>query len=567
MSNRYHNIIQNIRHQTPIALMILIMFVAVSCNYEHVPQYIKDLDDALDNTSTFLRQKEYTISILKNKLSCSKSPEERYHTNIELYQNYQYFSLDSAFVFIKNAEMIADSMGNDNYIQDVRISHAFLYNFAGMTSEARNIFEDIDISDLSHDLKRNYFYLGFNLYNTLSEQALEPSLCNSYKSKMKLYRDSAITYSTGDLVLESERLSDERRYDEAISMIAHGLPDGLVSNEAGLKYYILSEIYERLGNEEQQTKYLALSSIASIHNSVRQYIALRKLAMILYRNGDTERAYRYIHACLEDAKACNSHERLLETSKILPIIDSSMIDQKQSHRNVLIVTIGIISGLVVLLLIGMYILHKRNYILNQTKLEQVKTNENLQIVNEQLKRANEQLTQLNSEILQANNKQKQLNIILEETNNIKDVYIKRFMNLCLEYIGKMENYRKHLCKVASKRNFDALYETIQSSRYINKEIADFYANFDDAFLHIYPNFVTDFNKLLKPQSKIVLKKGERLNTELRIYALLKLGITEGGRITEFLRCSASTIYNYRTNMRNKAINRDSFEVDVQSLGE
>ena len=90
---------------------------------------------------------------------------------------------------------------------------------------------------------------------------------------------------------------------------------------------------------------------------------------------------------------------------------------------------------------------------------------------------------------------------------------------------------------------------------------------DDAFLHIYPNFVTDFNKLLKPQSKIVLKNGERLNTELRIYALLKLGITEGGRIQEFLRCSASTIYNYRTNMRNKAINRDSFEADVRSLGE
>jgi len=543
------------------------VFVITSCTSKHTPPYIRELDNALDNTSIFLDQKEYEIAILKNKLSNSRSLDDRYHVNIELYQNYQYFSLDSAFIFIKNAEMIADSIGNEIYIQDVRISHAFLYNFAGMTSEALRIFDDINISNLSDDLKRNYFYLGFNLYNTLSEQALEPSLYNSYKSKMKLYRDSAISYSPEDHVLKSERLSDEQRYDEAISLIARDLPDGLVSNEAGLKYYILSEIYERVGDENQQAKYLALSSIACIHNSVRQYIALRKLAMILYRNGDTERAYRYIHACLEDAKACNSHERLLETSKILPIIDSSMVDQKQSNRNVLVVTLGIISGLVVLLLIGVYIMHKRNSILYQTKLAQIKSNENLQIVNEQFKLANERLTQLNSEILQANNNQRRLNTILEETNNVKDVYIKRFMNLCLEYIGKMENYRKHLCKVASKRNFDALYETIQSSRYINKEIADFYANFDDAFLHIYPNFVTDFNKLLKPQSKIVLKNGERLNTELRIYALLKLGITEGGRIQEFLRCSASTIYNYRTNMRNKAINRDSFEADVRSLGE
>jgi hypothetical protein len=139
------------------------------------------------------------------------------------------------------------------------------------------------------------------------------------------------------------------------------------------------------------------------------------------------------------------------------------------------------------------------------------------------------------------------------------------MHLCLDYINKMENYRANLNKVARKRNFDELYDTIQSTRYINKEVNEFYNSFDEAFLHIYPNFLKDFNALLRPEAQVTLKKNERLNTELRIYALLKLGISDGTKVQEFLRCSSSTVYNYRTNMRNKAINRDSFEQDVLAI--
>ena len=150
-------------------------------------------------------------------------------------------------------------------------------------------------------------------------------------------------------------------------------------------------------------------------------------------------------------------------------------------------------------------------------------------------------------------------------NKVKEEYVTRFMNLCIEYIYKMEQYRSQLNKIANKHNFKDLYEAIKSTRYINQEVSDFYNNFDEAFLHIYPNFLKDFNALLRPDAQVSPKKGERLNTELRIYALLKLGISASTKVQEFLRCSSSTVYNYRTNMRNKAINRDTFEQDVLNL--
>ena len=172
---------------------------------------------------------------------------------------------------------------------------------------------------------------------------------------------------------------------------------------------------------------------------------------------------------------------------------------------------------------------------------------------------------MNEQIKEANIAQDNLNKQLSLSNKIKEEYITRFMQLCLLYIGKMEDYRKHLSKVAHKHNFDELYDTIQSNLYLNKELETFYNNFDEAFLRLFPNFINDLNALLRSDSQIELKEGKRLNTELRILALMRLGITDSSKVQKFLRCSSSTVYNYRTNMRNKAKKRDTFEEDIMKL--
>lgn len=548
-----------------IATTIAVCVGLYSCANYNDNEYLVELDNAINQNPRYVAQKEHLINELKNRFVNAKSNKEAYDLAIDIYQNYQYFSLDSAFIYLNKAKDLSITIGEKDCILNTKLSLAFLYNFSGMLSEASEIFRDIEVEQLSPELKRNYYYLGFNLNTSLADNAISNEDINKFHDGIKCYRDSALLYSGGDVVLNAEKLRDEGKLDSAINVISKDLPDNIVTNEAGLKYYILADIYRLKNDQDNQIKYLAMSSVASINNGIRQYIALRKLAEILYATGDIDRAYRYIHQCLDDAKACNSHSRILEASTILPIIDSAVLHQKQNGRNRLIITIAIITLLSLTLLAMLLMLHKKNKALNRSRQKQVDTNIQLKLVNEQLREANEKLTSLNDELISTQDEQKNLNIQLQESNKVKTEYITRFMHLCLEYISKMENYRKTLSKVANKRNFDLLYETIQSSRYINKEVSTFYDNFDEAFLHIYPNFINDINKLFQTDEQIHLKDESKLTTELRICALMKLGITDGSKIQEFLRCSASTVYNYRTNLRNKAIDRDGFEKEVQKM--
>lgn len=546
-------------------LTSLIIIGLCSCNKKDDSKYLVELDDAISKNDHFVAQKEYLINELKRKYYGTNDEVEAYNIAIDIYQNYQYYSLDSAYIYMDKATALSEKLGDKDRIVNTKISLGFLFNFAGMLSESLDIFRNIQVEELSPELKRSYFYLGFNLYTSLADNAISKKDASIFYEKVKSYRDSALFYSGGDIVLEAEKMRDKGNLDKAIEIISKDLPDNLTTNEAGLKYYILSEIYGKKNDMDNQVKYLAMSSVASIHNGIRQYIALRKLAEIMYEIGDVDRAYKYIHRCLGDAKACNSNLRILEASAILPIIDSAVLHQKQNSRNILIVTVVIITLLSISLFVMLLLLHKKNRVLDSSRQEQTNANNQLKVLNKELSNANEKLTALNSELVKTQSEQKELNDKLSESDKVKTEYITRFMHLCLEYISKMENYRKNLNKIANKRNFDVLYETIQSTRYITKEVAAFYSNFDEAFLHIYPNFIKDINKLFRPDEQIYLKDGDKLTTELRICALMKLGITDGGKIQEFLRCSASTVYNYRTNMRNRAIDRDGFENNVSKL--
>ena len=156
---------------------------------------------------------------------------------------------------------------------------------------------------------------------------------------------------------------------------------------------------------------------------------------------------------------------------------------------------------------------------------------------------------------------------LSESNHIKEEYIAHFLDLCSTYINKLEDYQKSLQKKAMNKQLDELFKMLRSTRMVENEVEALYVNFDRIFLGLYPTFVKDFNALLQPEERIVLKSEDLLNKELRIFALMRLGVTDSVRIAAFLRCSLSTIYNYRTKVRNKAlVPRDEFEGWVMRIG-
>lgn len=545
-----------------IASLIMSFSVAAANATE---DYITHLDETVNNFETFHLKKEAEIDSLKTSLNACNDDEKKYYIAMDLYRAYQTYNLDSALIYVKTSLALAEQLGNDERLMDTQIAQAYLYLYTSMYMESHDIFNSLDIKGCSQWLQRAYYHLGMNLYQNLSTYSADNQLKDEYQRAYYNYRDSALIYTPEDDVRTAERYADVGDYNKALDLLTDGLQDGLTDREAGIKYYIISEVYDKQGNRRMQKKYLAMAANADIHNGVREYIALRKLALILYEEGDVERAYRYLHRCVDDANACNVRLRIIEVSSIIPLIDSAYSAKEARDKRSLTILLACVFLLACLLIGSLLYIRRRNLSLSKAKQE-------LQSLNEELKQnylaqesLSQQLKAVNDDLTDVNQKQKALNETLLTANRIKEEYIMRFMTLCLEYISKMENYRNSLIKVASSRNFDKLFAAIKSSQYVTKEINEFYRNFDETFLTLFPDFVKKFNELLMPQERLHIAPGDGLNTEMRIYALMRLGISDGQRVSQFLRCSFSTLYNYRTKMRNRAKDRDTFETDVLNI--
>ena len=298
---------------------------------------------------------------------------------------------------------------------------------------------------------------------------------------------------------------------------------------------------------------MILSSIADMKSAVREYISLRKLAVLLYQEGDIDRAYSYLKLCMDDAVFCNARLRILEILQIFPLINDTYQQKAEKQQEQMKWALVSISLLSIFLLIAIFYVYKQMKRVAAARHEVIDANKRLKELNEELHRYNLQL--------------KEANHIIAENSYLKEEYIGRYMDQCSVYLEKMDNYRRSLGKIAATGKVDELYKNIKSSKFIEEELKEFYANFDNTFLQLFPTFVEDFNTLLAEGEQIYPKVNERMSTELRIFALIRLGITDSVKIAQFLRYSVTTIYNYRTKVRNKAAgDRDQLEQEVMKIG-
>lgn len=311
--------------------------------------------------------------------------------------------------------------------------------------------------------------------------------------------------------------------------------------------------YQRLGNIDKQKENLLISSIADLQASVREYVSLRQLAVLLFKEGDIENAHEFLQIAMDDAQKCNARLRILEINDIFPIVSAAFVQKIQEQKMQQRVSIVIISLLVLFLLAAIWRIWK----------QMKKTSE----AHRETKEANNQLKRLNAELVDFNKRLTEANHAIAENSKIKEEYIAQFMDQCSLYIEKFDAYRKSLNKLLSAGKIDDLKKVLKSTDLMDDELKAFYRNFDATFLKLFPTFVTDFNKLLISEGQIVLKKEGQLNTELRVFALIRLGITDSVKIAQFLRYSVTTIYNYRTKTRNKALgNRNELEKQVMEIG-
>ncbi len=502
------------------------------------------LDKLMENNTPSIQNKEQKIQNYKRLLSYGNLlPRQQYDVNTQLYEEYKKYQTDSAISYVLKNQKIAEKLGLEDLEHETQIQLAFMYCARGMYIVSQNLLASINKTRLSERLLPCYY----DTYGTFFSSYGQSNNNDEYYRKSELYRDSLL------LILNKQSLHYRIVYAakllysyQKVEPLLLSLLAETTGKDKGLIAYFLGYYYQMEHNMDLSEKYYVISAIADIENSVKDNASLRALALIYYEEGDINKAHKFMQAAIDDAIFCNVRYRTIEISSSYPIINASYQEKEKKQKNTLQILLTLISLLLIFLAAGLV------YIYRQMK--------RLSMIRKELYRTNLQLGQLNKDLLVANDS-------LKESNFIKEEYIAHFFDLCSTYIDKLENYRKMLNKYASNRQMDELVKVLHSTTLVESELEELYKKFDIIFLNLYPTFVEEFNALQMKEEQILLKRGELLNTELRIFALIRLGITDSVKIAGFLRYSISTIYNYRVKARNNAIvPRDHFEEMVIKIG-
>ena len=553
MKNSSHRYI----HPASAVILILIAAVLASCSrpttYDRETDAILAiLDREMAASASASAKALATADSLADVADITVSPHAAYALHLKVADIYSDLDLLKALHHtLKAVELARTGKCGPEASRTALIRLAALYNSQGyMTKEASEILDSIDVGDASADTRLAYSLLGVQLNHTLAQRSFDRNLARQYNSRAMQWRDSVLAIDPQRIAIAANRLLESGKDSEARDLLLHARPDTLtLTPEAASIYFNLANVYTRIdttpGSAPRREAILnfACAAAADMHNGSRNYRSLSRLASMLLDEGDIGRAHRYIHKSADDAAASHASKRQIEMPSVLAEIDSQYYTLQQRRRTLIFSSI-ILAVIAVAATAAFLVMMRRK--------------------NRRLKSAALRLKEANDNLRDAYRSMERLNQDINNESRIKEAYIREFMQLCLSYLKKMEHFRAGLAKIAASGNLDKLTAAINSSRYVNREIAEFYDNFDSAFLSLYPDFIESLNALLEPDFQYD-KLRTSLTTELRIYALVTIGITESAEISHFLRCSESTVYNYRTRMRNHAKNRSTFEQDFLNI--
>ena len=544
-----------------------------------------ELEKVLSHRNIYERKKENSIREARQRLRSARDDRDRFDALGDLFGEYHPYNADSAYNISLRQEQLARKIDDRALIINAQLHRANILCSTGMYMETLDLTDSIDVRVVPGYLRPYYFHTLRTVYGRLADHAAFEPERYRYEALTDRYRDSLLSVNDPDglfhALIKADQLNFRGQPEEAIRHLrAYVSRHDLSEHDKAICAWTFSEAYAKTGDRENQKKELLTSAIADMKSGVREYASLRELALLLYEEGDMDRAYRFLTIALDDAAKCNARHRIIELSNYYPTINGIYVETVKSQKKILELTAIIISALlvvVVLLLVLMWRQMKKkararrqlkeaNDRLNEVNIELRQTNGKLNHVNSRLKDSNEQLNEVNNRLQESNDRLAQANSEIAENSELKEVYIGRYMDQCLEYIGKLDTYRKTAAKLLASGKSDELKKHLKSSQLVDEELKNFYDRFDETFLNLFPTFVEDLNALLQEGEEIQPKKEGTLTPELRVYALIRLGVTDSDKIAKFLHYSISTIYNYRTKVRNKAKgDRTLLEAEVQKI--
>ncbi|MCE9107904.1 DUF6377 domain-containing protein [Bacteroides pyogenes] len=541
-----------------LLFLLFLFFPFCSRADETLDSLLYVLDSTIEESETYVNRREMRIRHFETLLEeTAPGSIERYDLNSQLYKEYKAFVCDSAIHYLNENIQIADALHDIERGIESRLKLSLLLSSTGMYTESVDMLNTVARRDVSSGFLVSYYTCFAHVYGELSAYTQDKNLAGHYSNLSQAYKDSLCAILPPDseafLTMQEALLRQQGKCDEALEINAHRLASVVPDTpQYALVMYHRSLIDKQCNNLLGQKRNLCLSAISDIRSAIKDHASLWTLAQLLYQDGDVERAYRYMRFSWNDTKFYNARLRSWQSADVLSLVDKTYQAMIEKQNNRLEQNLLFISALSSLLIVALV------YIYRQMK--------KLAVARNRLEAVNAQLNALNGELRQMNACLSSTNMELSESNQIKEEYIARFIKLCSTYINRLDRYRRMVNKKVASGQIAELLKITRSEDVLYEELNELYANFDTAFLHLFPDFVKKFNDLLQENEKIVLKKDELLNTELRIFALIRLGIENSSQIAEFLRYSVNTIYNYRAKVKNKARgSRDNFEDLVREI--
>ena len=538
-----------------------------------IERLLQTLDSLLIESPQINAAKEARIDKLRAAYFKAPDPDRRYWLAADLYDEYCAFDSDSALMYADRALALARQMGRQGLCDDMELNRAYVFSATGLLDEAAECLGGIDERSLSTTMLWKYCdrvlflathrdqYIG----ETEREMAYSPVVDSLLQATIPNLKPTDPHYAW---FVGWGNLKDSSHARDVIPEIKP-VVDGcaFATREDAMNAWVLSKLYEYAGDMQQKLKYLILSAIADVRASNKEIASLEEVASILYDLGDLERSNNYVNYTIACANAYKSRVRLGSLAKLqeqtLGAIYRHSERQAEQNRRYLS---GLIALLAVLLMAILLIL-RQIYLLRRSRKELHDANRVLHERVTELQATREQLNESNTRISEMYESVRTSAAELSAINEAKEAYIANIFAICSEYLNKFDDFRKNIYRMLVARRFDDVMELTKSPELSASDLKELYAEFDRIFLQIYPDFVADFNTLLRPEEQITLRHPGQLTTELRIYAQVRLGLNDSVKIARFLHMSSQTVYNTRQRTRNKAIvPKEQFADAVRALG-
>ncbi|MGM0933540.1 MAG: DUF6377 domain-containing protein [Bacteroidota bacterium] len=504
----------------------------------------------IEKAEEYDREKVNRIENLRNELNNVDSLElqKRYELNLKLFNEYRIFKQDSAFKYGLRIRSLADQLDSLPLKATAVVNLADVSVSAGMYKEALDFLETISPEEIPENTRSLYFGLAGRLYNEMAEYNALPFFALEYLETAQNYREQALRLAEEGTFFNSF-LKGFIEYKHGDPRAALQIFESLLEQELGLRdqalvHYSMGDIYFQLGEKEKAIFHFSKASIADIRTSTKETLAMIRLAELTFERGKTDMASAFIRKANEDASFYGAQQRKIRVGAILPIIEEQIVQKVEKQREALyrqnvIVTFLLIfvMGLAVIIFYQVIKMKKARKTIEEAHHTLQETNKRIILVNEEVESKNQQLNRLNAQ--------------LQEANKIKEEYIGFFFTQDADIFEKFREFKLKIEEDLNEENLKRLKYTI-SSLNLKREKEKLMRNFDEAFIKLFPNFIEEFNSLLKPEEQITLKKGQLLNKELRIFALIRLGIKHNEIIAQILGYSVNSIYTYKTKIRKKS---------------